>query len=600
MNIGIGIANAIGFNNKRGGIVIPPQIKDSIVLWYDIGKQTISDIIATNKLKDISNHNLDGDLIDFGFEGSNIELVFDGIGYVKTSNLPILENYTVIAKRTNNNNQTEEVYFSSLGGGDLTSASRSLFWMEGGYLNNIYYSYSKGYKNPIFLPESITYQTTNSYNGNKINISTGKQVGNNLFIGCVGDDSTHKWMGVLEDYILFNRELTKEEIKWVIDNMINNDVPSVDKSLIAFWDVTNWDAETNEIPNIEDKNGQPPLFTIGVPDNIENGMMWLRDDDYLKMTTLANCRTVIMDINIKSIDNNLISVINNKAEKLSIINDKGKLFKDCITGYLNDRPAFDIIGTDTLNKRYILAATFKGGLGVETYIEINNILNGGTDTLGNLDVGKVALYNRQLTYDEINREVFDKQFAFRYSTTVKNVSVHVFRETDKELIPGEYILPFETIYIRVDCPIDYIVNNLVIDNVEYEWKYNTPIAFQVPEHDIDIIAMAVPSTKIENWILPNIDNYPIQITPSLNELEFLGSTNDEEIVVGLNQTDIASFDVAANITGDCKCYIEVNDSKELITSAVKHYDNVKFVKVYYIGNDSLDQTIVKFKNVIKK
>ncbi len=38
MGIGIGIANAVGFNNKRGGIVIPPQINDSIVLWYDIGK----------------------------------------------------------------------------------------------------------------------------------------------------------------------------------------------------------------------------------------------------------------------------------------------------------------------------------------------------------------------------------------------------------------------------------------------------------------------------------------------------------------------------------------------------------------------------------
>lgn len=600
MSIGIGIANAIGFKNNIGGIVVPPIIKDSIVLWYDIGKQGMSDIISTNKLKDISNNNRDGKLVDFGFTGGNKELIFDGIGYIKTNNLPVLTDYTVIAKRTNINNKDEDVYFSSLGSGDLTSASKSLFWIEGGFINNMYYTYSKGYKNPIFISDSITYQTSESYNGNKINISTGKQSGNNLFIGCVGDDSVNRWEGVLEDYILFNRTLTDEEIKWVIDNMINHDVPTVEHSLIGFWDVTNWDAENNEIPNVEDINGQPPLFTVGVPDNIENGMMWLRDDDYIKMTTLANCRTIIMDIEIKSIDNNLVSVLNTNGDKFSIINDDGKLFRDCINGYLNDRDSIDIIGKDTLNKRYILATTFKTGLGIDTYIEINNILNGGTDSLGNLNIGKVALYNRQLTIDEINREVFDKQFAFRYSVTTKNASVHVFRETDKELIPGEYILPFETIYIRVDCGDSYSVNNFVIDGVEQTWKHNTPIAFQVPEHDIDIIAMAELTTTIENWQLPDITQYPVQITPSINELEFLGNTNDNEIVAGLNQTDVASFDVAANIIGNCECYIEVNDSKVLLDATTKHYDNVTFMKVYYTGTASMDQAIVKFKNIKRK
>lgn len=93
----------LGLKNNIGGIVIPPIIKDSIVLWYDIDKQGMSDIISTNKLKDISN-NRDGNLIGFGFTGGNKELVFDGVGYIKTNNLLILTNYTGIAKRTNINN----------------------------------------------------------------------------------------------------------------------------------------------------------------------------------------------------------------------------------------------------------------------------------------------------------------------------------------------------------------------------------------------------------------------------------------------------------------------------------------------------------------
>lgn len=122
--------------------------------------------------------------------------------------MPQLDKYTVIVKRRWIDKKSENKWFCSLGSGDYTSVSQSLFWFEGGLLNNVFYTYNRGYKNPIVLPELISIQSSDDYNGLHINESNAVQAGNKLFIGSVGEnDNTH----VTADFyqlLLFDRVLT--------------------------------------------------------------------------------------------------------------------------------------------------------------------------------------------------------------------------------------------------------------------------------------------------------------------------------------------------------------------------------------------------------
>lgn len=70
--IGIGIANAIGFNrNNKDSIRIPTAIKNSMVLWYDIAKQkATNESMAENPtLKDLSGNGNDATCYNFGWSG---------------------------------------------------------------------------------------------------------------------------------------------------------------------------------------------------------------------------------------------------------------------------------------------------------------------------------------------------------------------------------------------------------------------------------------------------------------------------------------------------------------------------------------------------
>jgi hypothetical protein len=81
-------------------------------------------------------------------------------------------------------------------------------------------------------------------------------------------------------------------------------------------------------------------------------------------------------------------------------------------------------------------------------------------------IGKIALYNKELNKDEFDSEAFHKGFAVRHSTFEKNASTHLFRDGHRELTSGEYLLPFETLYLRVDVPEGYTMQDYVFDGVE--------------------------------------------------------------------------------------------------------------------------------------
>lgn len=218
------------------------------------------------------------------------QLCYDGKSYAVAYGLPILTDYTVIAKRRWIDKKSENKWFCSLGSGDYTSVSQSLFWFEGGLLNNVFYTYNRGYKNPIVLPELISIQSSDDYNGLHINESNAVQAGNKLFIGSVGEnDNTH----VTSDFyqlLLFDRVLTDKEREWVKENLIEPNTVSATKACSALFEPENLEI-IDEFPNgvIRDSlGGEYYLLPHSSDYTIENGLMKSTDDTFLISIENAN------------------------------------------------------------------------------------------------------------------------------------------------------------------------------------------------------------------------------------------------------------------------------------------------------------------------
>lgn len=204
--------------------------------------------------------------------------------------MPQLDKYTVIVKRRWIDKKSENKWFCSLGSGDYTSVSQSLFWFEGGLLNNVFYTYNRGYKNPIVLPELISIQSSDDYNGLHINESNAVQAGNKLFIGSVGEnDNTH----VTSDFyqlLLFDRVLTDKEREWVKENLIEPNTVSATKACSALFEPENLEI-IDEFPNgvIRDSlGGEYYLLPHSSDYTIENGLMKSTDDTFLISIENAN------------------------------------------------------------------------------------------------------------------------------------------------------------------------------------------------------------------------------------------------------------------------------------------------------------------------
>ena len=276
------------------------DILKSLVVHYNIGKQGANSIKTTSSLTDYSGNNRNATCKNFDW--NNTEFVDDGKAIRLNGNgncivgidMPQLDKYTVIVKRRWIDKKSENKWFCSLGSGDYTSASQSLFWFEGGLLNNVFYTYNRGYKNPIVLPELISIQSSDDYNGLHINKSNAVQAGNKLFIGSVGEnDNTH----VTADFyqlLLFDRVLTDKEREWVKENLIEPDTVSATKACTALFEPENLEI-TDEFPNgiIRDSlGGEYYLLPHSSDYTIENGLMKSTDDTFL--VSIENAKAVLI------------------------------------------------------------------------------------------------------------------------------------------------------------------------------------------------------------------------------------------------------------------------------------------------------------------
>lgn len=545
------------------------DILKSLVVHYNIGKQGANSIKTTSSLTDYSGNNrnatcknFDWNTTEFVDEGKAMR--FDGNGScIVAVDMPQIDKYTLIVKRRWIDKKSENKWFCSLGSGDYTSASQSLFWFEGGLLNNVFYTYNRGYKNPIVLPELISIQSSDDYNGLHINESNAVQAGNKLFIGSVGEnDNTH----VTADFyqlLLFDRVLTDKEREWVKENLIEPDIISASKACSALFEPENLEI-TDEYPTgiIRDSlGGDYYMVAHSGGYTIENGLMKSIDDTFL--------------ISIENANENDV--------KAMIID---MYYDSTVPGsYLNGEYTE---GSVKLTNRRIMG--INNPTTTSIFQDLMQVLETG------FTIGKIALYNKELNKDEFDSEAFHKGFAVRHSTFEKDATTHLFRDGHKELTPGEYLLPFETLYLRVDVPEGYTMQDYVFDGVEQSWKPNTPKAYTCPEYDFHIIAMGEQVKVIKNWSpLTSISTFGFRATD--NEIEFAGST----MSYILDDTDVTKFTIEyTNTAGEGSVYLMIGDKQyDVISGQLQTYSVSGSVKLEFLNMEEINNFAgtIKFTNV---
>lgn len=549
------------------------DILKSLIVHYNVSKQGADNIKATNSLTDYSGNNRHATCKNFNW--SNTEFVDDGKAIRLNGNgncivgidMPQLDKYTVIVKRRWIDKKSENKWFCSLGSGDYTSASQSLFWFEGGLLNNVFYTYNRGYKNPIVLPELISIQSSDDYNGLHINESNAVQAGNKLFIGSVGEnDNTH----VTADFyqlLLFDRVLTDKEREWVKENLIEPDIISASKACSALFEPENLEI-TDEFPNgvIRDSlGGEYYLLPHSSDYTIENGLMKSTDDTFL--------------ISIENANENDV--------KAMIID---MYYDSTVPGsYLNGEYTE---GSVKLTNRRIMG--INNPTTTSIFQDLMQVLETG------FTIGKIALYNKELNKDEFDSEAFHKGFAVRHSTFEKDATTHLFRDGHKELTPGEYLLPFETLYLRVDVPEGYAMQDYVFDEIKQSWKPNTPKSYICPEHDFHIIAMGEQMKVIKNWSpLASISTFGFKATD--NQVEFAGSTDGGTMSYILDDTDVTKFTIEyTNTAGEGNVYLMIGDRQyDVISGQPQTYSVSGSVKLEFLNMEEINNFAgtIKFTNV---
>ena len=232
-NIGIGV----GLRYIQRGVVdlMAQTIRSSMVVWYDIKRQgATNESMSQNPiLKDLSGHGHDATCYNFAWtENSGISstsypnaLVADGVDdYVRVYGIPILTDYTVIAKRKRLDADLaiRGALASKMDG--VTNDGAFLFELiqaDTGIMQVV----SFGKFNTIQRVDTdISYMTKNSYNGTTIGTGTLPDTEFlNLFK--VRNSTGGCAQAALYSFILFDRTLTDEEIEWVKKNLLGVETP---------------------------------------------------------------------------------------------------------------------------------------------------------------------------------------------------------------------------------------------------------------------------------------------------------------------------------------------------------------------------------------
>lgn len=176
-------------------------------------------------------------------------LVFDGVDdYGFCTNIPLLEDYTIIAKRKDCSNGC---LFTK---GVNTNGA---FILEGyGFVSNTY-SYGRGQNKNLLLNNTITWQNKNSYNQQNLIVGDKSDANNRITIGTLNDTDSRRLKGAFYSAYLFDRSLDEQEIKAFIRKYIDPEylLPSEIPTPDCYYDLGQGSNDDETRETIKDYSG---------------------------------------------------------------------------------------------------------------------------------------------------------------------------------------------------------------------------------------------------------------------------------------------------------------------------------------------------------
>lgn len=180
-------------------------------------------------------------------------LVSDGVDdYCRAEGLPLLTDYTVIAKR--------DIFDTSYrGNGNILATKATLGDSNGAFqferisandgTNGTFTIVSfRGFNRPAQQPNGVSWMTSESYNGTPINKGTAID---STELSLLSRGAVNPMKCALYSFLLFDRTLSEEEIEWVKENMVNG-YPSP----VAYYDCSKYsNGDMGDNPVLEDLSG---------------------------------------------------------------------------------------------------------------------------------------------------------------------------------------------------------------------------------------------------------------------------------------------------------------------------------------------------------
>ena len=216
--IGIGTSLLFGRRAGKAGPPIPPFNEAMVDAWFMSG---LSNVDKPSSIRGVKGNEMQLKNFVFtsesGFGEGSYEgaLVFDGVDdYGICTGLPILDDYTVICRREIVSIKNNSAVASKRTNGSMWDGA---FTFERQSINTNNYLLNYGASNSIPLAQdSVSYQTSFSYNGTTINRDTAEDT-NQLSLGCALVTTTgasYEFLNCAIYYFaLYNKSLTPEEIE---------------------------------------------------------------------------------------------------------------------------------------------------------------------------------------------------------------------------------------------------------------------------------------------------------------------------------------------------------------------------------------------------
>lgn len=176
-------------------------------------------------------------------------LVFDGVDdYGFCTNIPLLEDYTIIAKR------------KDCSGGCLFTKgvnTNGAFVLEGYEFTSNTYNYGQEQNKNLLLNNTITWQNKNSYNQQNLIVGDKSDNTNRITIGTLNDMDSRYLKGAFYSAYLFDRSLDEQEIKAFIRKYIDPEylLPSEIPTPDCYYDFSKGSNDDETRDTIKDYSG---------------------------------------------------------------------------------------------------------------------------------------------------------------------------------------------------------------------------------------------------------------------------------------------------------------------------------------------------------